>query len=107
MIINTTKPVRKQGLIVQDMGRESLIYSAEGKVIHVLNPTAKLIWELCDGTHTTEDMERELKMNFFTSKEHNVVEDIKEDTCSFYQQGDYRQNRSLIPYKILQSCDRD
>ena len=75
--MNTAKPVRKQGLIVQDMGRESLLYSAEGKVIHVLNLTAKLIWELCDGTHTVNDMERKLRMNFSTSKEHNVVEDIK------------------------------
>ena len=85
--MNTARPVRKQGLIVQDMGRESLIYSAEGKVIHVLNPTAKLIWELCDGTHTTEDMERELKMNFFTSKEHNVVEDIKRTLDLFVSKG--------------------
>ena len=75
--MNTAKPVRKQGLIVQDIGRETLLYSAEGKVIHVLNPTAKLVWELCDGTHTIEDMEREIRMNFSTSKEHNVVEDIK------------------------------
>ena len=75
--MNTARPVRKQGLIVQDIGRETLLYSAEGKVIHALNPTAKLVWELCDGTHTIEDMEREIRMNFSTSKEHNVVEDIK------------------------------
>ncbi len=85
--MNTTKPVRKQGLIAQDLGRESLLYSAEGKVIHVLNPTAKLVWELCDGTHTIEDMEREIRMNFSTSKEHYVVEDIKRMLDLFVSKG--------------------
>jgi len=87
MIMNTAKPVRKQGLIVQDMGRESLLYSAEGKVIHVLNPTAKLIWELCDGTHTIEDMEPEIRANFSTSKEHDVVEDTKRTLDLFVSKG--------------------
>jgi hypothetical protein len=87
VIVNTAKPVRKQGLIVQDIGRETLLYSAEGKVIHVLNPTAKLIWELCDGTHTTEDMEREVRASFSTSKEHNVVEDIKRTLDLFVSKG--------------------
>jgi hypothetical protein len=67
--------------------RESLLYSAEGKVIHVLNPTAKLVWELCDGMHTIEDMERELRMNLSTSKEHNVVEDIKRTLDLFVSKG--------------------
>ena len=85
--MNTAKPVRKQGLIVQDMGRESLLYSAEGKVIHVLNPTAKLIWELCDGAHTIEGMEREVRANFSTSEEHNVIEDIKQTLDLFVSKG--------------------
>ena len=85
--MNTARPVRKQGLIVQDVGSESLLYSAEGKVLHVLNPTAKLVWELCDGTHTTEDMERELRLNFSTAKEHNVVEDIKKTLDLFVSKG--------------------
>jgi hypothetical protein len=85
--MNTTKHVRKQGLIAQDLGRESLLYSTEGKVIHVLNPTAKLIWELCDGAHTIEDMEREVRANFSASKEHNVIEDIKQTLDLFVSKG--------------------
>ena len=85
--MNTAKPVRKQGLIVQDIGHETLLYSAEGKVVHVLNPTAKLIWELCDGTHTADDMERKLRMNFSTAKEHNVVEDIERTLDLFVSKG--------------------
>jgi len=85
--MNTAKPVRKQGLIAQDMGRESLLYSAKGKVIHVLNPTAKLIWELCDGAYTIEGMEREVRVNFSTSEEHNAIEDIKQTLDLFVSKG--------------------
>ncbi|MCF6156505.1 MAG: PqqD family protein [Candidatus Brocadia sp.] len=74
--MNTTKPIRKQGILVQDMGRETLLYSTEGKAIHVLNPTAKLIWELCDGGHTREEMEQVIRTRFSIPDNHDVAGDI-------------------------------
>lgn len=70
------KPVRNRGIVIQDIGRETLLYSAEGKVIHVLNPTAKLIWELCDGAHTMENMEQAIRASFSVSGKHDVAGDI-------------------------------
>ena len=81
------KPVRNRGIVIQDIGRETLLYSAEGKVIHVLNSTAKLVWELCDGAHIIEDMEQAIRENFSTSKEHNVTEDIKKTLDLFSSKG--------------------
>ena len=43
--------------------------------------------ELCDGAHTIEDMEREVMANFSTSKEHNVIEDIKKTLDLFVSKG--------------------
>jgi len=32
--MNALKPVRKQGIIIQNIGRETHRYSAEGKAVH-------------------------------------------------------------------------
>jgi hypothetical protein len=37
--VNTTRPVHKPGITVKDIGGEE-------EAIHILNPTAHLIWEL-------------------------------------------------------------
>jgi hypothetical protein len=85
--MNTTKPVRKPGIIVQDIGEETLLYSAEGKAIHILNPTAKRIWELCDGEHTAADMARALRASFSIAAEHDVTRDIQRTLEVFAAKG--------------------
>ncbi len=76
--MDRTKPVRKQCIFVQDIGREMLLYNAQEKVFHMLNPTAKIIWELCDGKHTIEDMERIIRAKFSFSNGHDVIKDIQQ-----------------------------
>jgi hypothetical protein len=56
--MNTTRPVHKPGIIAQDLGGEVLLCSPEANAIHLLNPTAQHIRELCDGAHTVEEMEQ-------------------------------------------------
>lgn len=44
------------GIVVEEMDSEILIYRpSTHKAIH-LNGTAAVIWKLCDGTRTTEDV---------------------------------------------------
>ena len=94
--MSTARPVRKQSIVIQDIGRETLLYSAEGKVIHVLNPTAKLVWELCDGTHTIEDMDRAIRATFSMSKEHDVAGDIKRTLELFATKGVIEKQENLM-----------
>jgi hypothetical protein len=75
--MHTTKPVRKPGITVKDIGGETLLYSADEEAIHILNPTAQLIWELCDGEHTVADMERAIRASFSVADEHDVLGDIR------------------------------
>ena len=74
--MNTTKPVRTPGIIAQDVGEETLLYSAEGEAIHVLNPTARRIWELCDGEHTTAELVQALRARFSIAGEYDVTGDV-------------------------------
>lgn len=85
--MNTTRPIRKPGITVKDIGGETLLYSADEEAIHILNPTAQLIWELCDGEHTVEDMERAIRASFSVADEHDVVGDIRETLELFASKG--------------------
>lgn len=40
----------------QRIGDELYLYGTDGEKLTVLNSTAMLIWSLCDGTHSVEDM---------------------------------------------------
>jgi PqqD family protein of HPr-rel-A system len=85
--MSTKKPVRTPGIVVQDVGDEILLYSAEGKAIHVLNPTARRIWELCDGEHTTADLVQALQASFSIGAEHDVTTDIRRTLADLAARG--------------------
>ena len=49
-------PKTIQEIDEQRIGDELFIYGSNGEKLTVLNSTAMLIWSLCDGTHTVDDM---------------------------------------------------
>ncbi|SOH03363.1 MULTISPECIES: PqqD family protein [Candidatus Kuenenia] len=75
--MNFSKPKKKQkGVIIQDIGKEVVLRNVDEKTIHVLNTTARIIWELCDGEHTIGDMERQLRETFSIPDDTNICNDI-------------------------------
>ena len=70
------KPVRKPSITAKNVGDEILLCGAEEEAIHVLNATAGLIWELCDGEHTIADMERAIRTSFSVANEQDVHRDV-------------------------------
>jgi hypothetical protein len=81
------KPIKKKEILVKDLGKETLLYAASGKEIHVLNPTAQMIWELCDGEHTPTDMEKRVRSKFSIPEGRNVLEDVLKTLSSFEEKG--------------------
>jgi hypothetical protein len=53
--IATARP-RCKRVDVYDLGDELLLYSSARELGITLNHSSKQIWQLCDGTHTLEDM---------------------------------------------------
>ena len=70
-------PNRRLDIIVKDVGGETLLYSSDQQVLHVLNSTAKLIWDLCDGKHSLVEMEEALRSSFSVPADHDVMSDIE------------------------------
>ena len=52
----TDRPRRKANLTEDEMDEDLLIVDFRGSQIHVLNPAAAAIWELCDGQYTVEQI---------------------------------------------------
>src|SRR6476620_725537 len=52
---------RKEGLVVQEMPDELLIYDLVRNKAHCLNQTAALVWKRCDGKTSVKQMVRLLE----------------------------------------------
>ena len=81
------KPLQKSNLIIKDLGDEFLIYSAEHKELHVINPTARLIWDMCDGNHTINDIKTEIQTRFAIPPDRDIISDIHSTLDTFCKKG--------------------
>jgi hypothetical protein len=68
------------------MGTEIALYDPVADVLHVLNPTAALIWDLCDGEHTPDDMAQVIHSRFRVSPHHDVMQDVQRTLALFAAQ---------------------
>ncbi|GJQ24909.1 MAG: PqqD family protein [Planctomycetia bacterium] len=85
--IDTTKPLRKSDIAIRCVDNEAILYREGEKRIHILNPTARLVWELCDGAHTVEDMEKTMRANFSIADGRDVMKDIRQTIDEFACKG--------------------
>jgi len=49
---------RKNGIVMQEMPDEVLIYDLDTNKAHCLNETSALVWKACDGSNTVGDISR-------------------------------------------------
>lgn len=47
---------RQEGLVIQDMPLEVLVYDLQTNKAHCLNQTAAFVWKACDGKNTVTDI---------------------------------------------------
>ncbi len=57
-------PQARVDLRTVDLGTELLIYDERSHLVHMLNSTARRIWQLCDGRHSVSDMVDEVARLF-------------------------------------------
>ena len=69
-------PQKRADLQEQCVGEDLMVYDPVQQKIHILNPTAALIFRLSDGLHDLDSLERELRRGFATSNEQDLRSDI-------------------------------
>jgi hypothetical protein len=61
---NTQNPMARQnGLVVQEMPDEVLVYDLDTNKAHCLNQSAAFVWKSCDGTRSVGDIVRQFEAN--------------------------------------------
>jgi len=74
--MDNSNPLRKTGFTKADFDNEAVLYAVDDETIHCLNATARIIWELCDGTHSVDEMEQALRNAFSVPPDRDVRADI-------------------------------
>lgn len=64
---------RVDGLVIQELDDETLVYDLERGVAHCLNQSAALIWKRCDGKTTVAGMVSVLKKKLHSSADADIV----------------------------------
>ncbi|MGA9772811.1 MAG: PqqD family peptide modification chaperone [Blastocatellia bacterium] len=64
---------RKEGLVVQHLSDEVLVYDQQRHKAHCLNETAALVWMRCDGKTTVASMAQELSKQTGTRVGEDIV----------------------------------
>ena len=85
--MNNWKPVRVGTITQQTIGNETLLLDSSGGAVHVLNATALVIWQLCDGEHTPNAMVSALHTQFDLQGVDTVAEDVNQTLRLFSDKG--------------------
>jgi hypothetical protein len=64
---------RREGLVVQELPDELMVYDLDRHRSHCLNRAAALVWRYCDGKTTVAEMSERLQREFAQPFEEDVV----------------------------------
>ena len=83
----SARPRQNRDVVLETAGRDTLLYDPRTDSVHALNPTARQIWDLCDGQHTPADMAADLRSRFAAGPERDVEADVQETLALFAREG--------------------
>lgn len=80
-------PKSRNGLICKPLGDEAMLYDPSNDSVHVLNSTSLFIWNLLDGKHSPNDMEKKMREKFTIPENVNLATDISTTLEDFKTKG--------------------
>ena len=60
MVPTGYRPRKRADVLELDMGDGLVLYNHDGDLVHHLNPSAGIIWQLCDGEATVEELAHDI-----------------------------------------------
>jgi hypothetical protein len=64
---------KSEGLIIEEVSGETLVYDRSSKKAHCLNPTAALVWRSCDGKTSLAEMAARLRVELDAPADEKLV----------------------------------
>ncbi|MEE9274019.1 MAG: PqqD family protein [bacterium] len=80
----TRLPTRRPGIVRRKVDEEVLLFDPESQRAHFLNPTAELVWDLCDGVHGEEDMAVEVASRYEVDRD-RALHDVRILLAQFWE----------------------
>jgi hypothetical protein len=80
------RPCRRPDVRTHVLWDEILLYAPATETAFALNPSAKAVWELCDGTRTIAEIGRQLGKSF-ACNEKDLVVDVTKAVAEFVRHG--------------------
>lgn len=93
---------RQQGLIIENLPGEVLVFDSERDRAHCLNQTAALVWKYCDGKTTVSEMARNLERDLNSP---NVDERMVSYALEQLSR-DHLLEESIVPAAMLSGLTR-
>lgn len=85
--METRKPRRKDGILSRQLGDEWVLYDSDGGTVHIVNPMAEFVWNLCDGAHDLASMEQQIQDSYDIPKGTDVRKDLEAIIQNFDELG--------------------
>ena len=96
------KPIaRKEGLVIQELPDELLVYDLDRDRAHCLNETAAFVWQSCDGRTTADEIARSLSRKVQAPVDEKVVWFAVEQLRKNHLMAD-----GVVPPQILSGLNR-
>ena len=76
-------PIRKPSVVTREIENECILYDPDGKLVHIVNATARDVWNLCDGRHTLEAIalklyeEYDVEMSVLKKDVQKIISDLE------------------------------
>jgi len=81
------RPRRKPGVLARQLGEEWILYDPESGDLHVVNEAAGLVWEMCDGSLSLQQMGERLRAAYSVPPDADVMADLEKIIASFRERG--------------------
>lgn len=81
-----SKPNRSNEVVWRDEGDKAILYDTRNGKTYVMNPTAKLIWSLCDGNHDLVQISG-LVISKFATNNQDITEDVSKTVKRLHDLG--------------------
>jgi PqqD family protein of HPr-rel-A system len=98
--VGSNKPKVRDDLSVIDLDGELVVWDGETGDVHYLNPTASIVFELCDGSGTVEELATDIARAFGMPVE-RVEEDVRAIVGQYREAGLLRGSVKLAPHEAV------
>lgn len=75
--------MRRADILIEASNNEAMLYHPESDELHVLNPTAQLIWDLCDGEHSLPEIAEAVRAQFMVVADVDIQADVEQTVADF------------------------